>query len=470
MIPGQLLDEIASAPEGPQTVAFFDMDGTLVAGFTAFAFALERLKRPASGDLGVGAVALRYQLGRAEFVELLTASSKALAGTSIDEVARVAEDVYRKQIASWVYPEARSIVANHRARGHSVVLISAANDFQVAHVAADLGVDHVICNTLEVDADRLLTGRVSAPVVFGPEKASAAGSYVQSLGARMEDAFFYTDGYEDLPLLDAVGHPKPMNPDRRLSRVAQERGWDEVAFDSRGRPTRSQLVRTVLAQASLVPAATAGLLTGALNRSKRLGVNLTMATWGDFATSLAGVRVDVEGEEHIWAHRPCVFMFNHQSNFDGIILMRLLRRDVTAIAKSELKRMPLVGSIFSLGDVVFIDRNDSDASVNALSEAASTLVGGLSIAIAPEGTRQRTPAVGEFKKGGFHLAVAAQVPIVPIVIHNSLDVLPRGTMVMRPATVRIDVLEPVSTTGMGPSDVSDLRDTVRERFVDTLAP
>jgi putative phosphoserine phosphatase/1-acylglycerol-3-phosphate O-acyltransferase len=163
-------------------------------------------------------------------------------------------------------------------------------------------------------------------------------------------------------------------------------------------------------------------------------------------------------------------MFNHQSNFDGIILMRLLRRDVTAIAKSELKRMPLVGSIFSLGDVVFIDRSDSEASVNALTEAAATLAGGLSIAIAPEGTRQRTPTVGEFKKGGFHLAVAAQAPIVPIIIHNSLDVLPRGTMVMRPATVRIDVLDAIDTSGMGPADVSALRDAIRTKFVDTLAP
>ena len=469
VIPARLLDEIDSAPEGPETVAFFDMDGTLVAGFTAFAFALERLKRPVSGDLGVGAVALRYQLGRAEFVELLTASSMALAGTSVEDVATVAEEVYHKQIASWVYPEARSLVANHRARGHRVVLISAANDFQVRHVAADLGVDHVICNNLEV-AEGLLTGQVSMPVVFGPEKARAARRYADDIGVLMENAFFYADGHEDLPLLDAVGHPQPMNPDRRLSRAAFERGWNEVAFDSRGRPTRSQLLRTVLAQSSLVPAAAAGLLTGALNRSKRLGVNLTMATWGDFATSLAGVRIEVEGEAHVWAHRPCVFMFNHQSNFDGIIMMRLLRRDVTAIAKYELKRMPLVGAIFRLGDVVFIDRSDSEASVNALTEAAATLAGGLSIAIAPEGTRQRTPAVGEFKKGGFHLAVAAQVPIVPIVIHNSLDVLPRGTMVMRPATVRIDVLDGIETAGMGPSDVSGLRDTVRSQFVDTLSP
>jgi putative phosphoserine phosphatase/1-acylglycerol-3-phosphate O-acyltransferase len=468
VIPAPLLDEINAAPDGRETVAFFDMDGTLVSGFTAFAFALERMKRPAATDIGVGAVALRYQLGRAEFVELLEASTRALAGTPVSDVAEVAETVYRNQIASWVYPESRTIISNHRARGHRVVLISAANDFQVRHVAEDLGVDHVICNHLAVDADGLVTGEVTQPVVYGPGKAAAAIEYAQSNDIDLENAFFYTDGYEDLPLLDAVGHPQPLNPDRKLAKEAKSRGWTEASFNSRGRPTRAQIIRTVMAQSSVVPAATAGLLTGFLNGSKRLGVNLTMSTWGDYATSLAGVRVDVVGEEHLWAHRPCVFMFNHQSNFDGIVLMKLLRRDVTAIAKSELKHMPIVGQIFSLGDVVFIDRNDSAGAVDALKHATTTFESGLSIAIAPEGTRQRTPALGSFKKGGFHLAIAAQVPIVPIVIHNSLDVLPRGTKVMRPATVRVDVLPAVPTEGRDPGEVDDLLDDVRVRFLSAL--
>lgn len=468
MIPAALLDEIAAAPHGRETVAFFDMDGTLVSGFTAFAFALERMKKPAASDIGVGAVALRYQLGRAEFVELLEASTRALAGTPVGDVAAVAESVYRNQIASWVYPEARTIIANHRARGHRVVLVSAANDFQVRHVAEDLDVDHVICNHLAVDSEGLVTGDVTQPVVYGPGKAAAALEYAASNGLNLANAFFYTDGYEDLPLLEAVGHPQPLNPDRKLAKVAKSKGWTEASFDSRGRPTRAQVLRTVLAQSSVIPAATAGLLTGFLNGSTRLGVNLTLSTWGDYATSLAGVRMDVRGEEHLWAHRPCVFMFNHQSNFDGIVLMKLLRRDVTAIAKAELKHMPIVGQIFSLGDVVFIDRADSEGAIDALNHATATLEDGLSIAIAPEGTRQRTPALGAFKKGGFHLAVAAQAPIVPIAIHNSLDVQPRGTLVMRPATVRVDVLPAVPTEGLDAGDVTALVDDVRERFLTAL--
>lgn len=469
MIPEALTEEIANSPQGQDVVAFFDMDGTLVAGFTAFAFALERMKRPATADLGVGAIALRYQLGRAEFSELLEASTKALAGTPADDVAAVAVSVYEDQIASWVYPEARAIIAMHRRSGHRVVLISAANDFQVRHVAADLEVDDVLCNHVDVDKDGVLTGKVLPPIIYGPSKAVAAVGYTEEHGLDISEAFFYSDGYEDLPLLDIVGHPQPLNPDRKLAKAAKTRGWKEASFTSRGRPTVGQVARTILSQASVIPAAAAGLATGMINKDRREAVNLAISTWGDYASSLAGVDLVVTGEHHLWSDRPCVFMFNHQSNFDAVVIMKLLRRDITAVAKSEIRHIPIVGQLFAFGNMIFIDRADHDASVNALSVAAETVRSGLSIAIAPEGTRQRTPRLGAFKKGGFHLGIAAGVPIVPIVIHNSLDVLPRGSIILRSTSVRVSVLEPVPTSEFGPEDVDEVADKVREMFASELA-
>jgi putative phosphoserine phosphatase/1-acylglycerol-3-phosphate O-acyltransferase len=224
----------------------------------------------------------------------------------------------------------------------------------------------------------------------------------------------------------------------------------------------------VLSHSSVIPSAAAGLLTGLLNGSKRQAINLTISTWSDYATSLAGVRLEVTGEEHVWAHRPCVFVFNHQSNFDGLIMMKILRRDITAVAKAELRKMPVVGALFAFGDAVFIDRSDTGKSVEALTQAAETLHSGLSIAIAPEGTRQLSPNLGSFKKGAFHLAIGAQVPVVPIVIHNSLDVLPKGTKIMRPATVRVDVLDGVSTEGLTHADAATLTETVRSQFLTAL--
>ena len=119
MIPAPLLDEINAAPDGRDTVAFFDMDGTLVSGFTAFAFALERMKRPAPTDIGVGAVALRYQLGRAEFVELLELPANddsrfAPHGVEIDaemSEPELVDGIYRARITADVTIPAATVPA-----------------------------------------------------------------------------------------------------------------------------------------------------------------------------------------------------------------------------------------------------------------------------------------------------------------------------------------------------------------------
>jgi putative phosphoserine phosphatase/1-acylglycerol-3-phosphate O-acyltransferase len=462
-----LIDQIDSVARGPDVVAFFDMDGTVLAGFTAFVFAQERMKRPDRSNLGMAAVAVRYQAGNATFEELLRTSTRALAGMAESDIDDLADRLFTETIAAMIYPEVRRLIRAHQRRGHTVVLLSAATTMQVRPVANTLEVDDVICNTL-IAADGNVTGEVAEPIIYGEQKALAAETYVANRKALLEDAFFYTDGYEDLPLLDAVGHPQPLNPDRKLRKASDERGWMPTDFESRGRPTKTQVVRTVLAQASVMTAATAGLLAGVLNRDRRQAINLMTSTWGDLAVALAGVNLDIRGEEHLWSHRPSVFLFNHQSNFDGLLLMKLLRRDVTAVAKEQLKAMPFVGQIFEFGDVIFINRSDHAAAVEALHDAAVRIREGLSVAISPEGTRQVTPTLGQFKKGGFHLAMEAGVPIVPIVIHNSLDVLPRGGRVMRPATVHVDVLEPILTGDWTVDELAGHVETVRRQFETAL--
>ena len=462
-----LLAPIDLAADGPEVVAFFDMDGTVLAGFTAFVFAQERMKSPELADLGVAATAVRYQLGLATFEDLIRTSAAALAGTLTEEVDALATGLFRSTIGGLIYPEVRDLMLAHRRKGHRVVMLSAATTMQVAPVAADLGIDEVLCNQMEV-VDGRLTGVVLDPIIYGEGKATAASSFASAAGLDLANAFFYTDGVEDLPLLEQVGHPQPLNPDKRLMRVAAQKGWTAATFDSRGRPTRSQVARTILAQASVLPAVTAGLIVGAVNRDRRQAVNLMMSAWGDLSVALAGASLEVNGEQHLWSHRPAVFTFNHQSNFDGILLMKLLRRDITAVAKEQLRHMPLVGPIFSFGDVIFIDRADHDGAVRKMAEAAERIKSGLSVVIAPEGTRQPSPRLGPFKKGAFHLAIEAGVPIVPIVIHNSLDVLPRGGRVMRRATVKIDVLPPVPVDGWSTETLENHIHSVRQLYLDTL--
>ncbi len=128
-----------------------------------------------------------------------------------------------------------------------------------------------------------------------------------------------------------------------------------------------------------------------------------------------------------------------------MIIAKLLRRDFTAIAKQEISRNPLVGPVFRVADTIFVDRRNQEKAIEALKPVVNTLRGGLSVAIAPEGTRSSGDRLGAFKKGPFHIAMQAGVPMVPIVIHNATDVLPKGGFFIRPSVVHVDVLAPVST-------------------------
>jgi putative phosphoserine phosphatase/1-acylglycerol-3-phosphate O-acyltransferase len=207
-----------------------------------------------------------------------------------------------------------------------------------------------------------------------------------------------------------------------------------------------------------------------MNGSRRDAVNVGMATWGEIGTALAGIELAVEGEEHLWAERPAVFIFNHQSGIDTLLLCKLLRRDVVAIGKQELRRTPLLGPIFAWSGMVFVDRDDHGKAVAALGPAVEALRSGLSIAIAPEGTRSSTTHVGPFKKGAFHLAMQAGVPIVPVVFRNALDALPKHSMLIRPARVEAVVHAPISTREWRREDLDSHVERVRSIYVETLEP
>ena len=175
-------------------------------------------------------------------------------------------------------------------------------------------------------------------------------------------------------------------------------------------------------------------------------VNLAVTTWGEVATVLAGVSLRVEGEEHLWSHRPAVFVFNHQSAIDMLLLCKLLRRDFVGVAKQEARANPLFGPAFALAGTVFVDRLDRQKAIQALAPAIAALREGTSLVIAPEGTRSPTPRLGPFKKGAFHMAMAAGVPVVPIVFRNALDALPKHGLVIQPATVEVVVHPPMPST------------------------
>jgi len=465
-----LTREIRGGPAGPKIGAFFDVDRTILAGFSAISFFRERLVsgRMSPRELGESFLgSLSFALGRTGFSGLMTAATAAYRGTAESVLIDLGEEVFEKHLAAEIYPESRALVRAHQDRGHTVALVSSATRYQVAPLARDLGVEHVLCTELEVE-DGVFTGRVEHPTCFGEGKLMAAQRLAESHDVDLDQSYFYSDSKDDLPLLDAVGRPRPLNPDRGLAQVAKERAWPVRRFHSRGTPDAIDIYRSVLAYGSTFAAAAAGLGVGLLNASRRDGVNMAAAVWGDLSTTLGGIDLRVEGEEHLWSHRPAVFIFNHQSGLDAPLMVRLVRRDLTGIGKKELQRNPLFGPIFWAAGMVFIDRADTRKAIEAMQPAVDALREGRSLIIAPEGTRTPTPRPRRFKKGAFHVAMQAGVPIVPVVFRNVLDALPKHALVIRPTTIEAVVLPPIDTSDWTVESLDARVEAIRNRYIEVL--
>jgi putative phosphoserine phosphatase/1-acylglycerol-3-phosphate O-acyltransferase len=469
---GTLLQEIAASPRGPQVAALFDFDGTLIAGYSATALIREQLRR---GDLSlldlaevVGAMA-SFGLGRLGFSRMVEVNARFMRGIAEASYEAVGEELYNSQIARRIYPESRALVEAHLARGHTVAIVSSATPYQVQPAATDLGIDHLLCTRLEVEDGRF-TGRVIRPTCFGEGKVKAAEGLAQDLGADLDRSFFYSDSTDDLQLLERVGHPRPLNPGNSLAHIAHERQWPVARFGSRGRPTPGQFLRSVAATGSLVTSFIAGLPIYALTGSRRESQNFSLSLFGDTAAALIGLDLNVEGEQHLWSQRPAVFVFNHQSKADLVIIAKLLRRDFAGIGKREIKREnPLIGLALAYGGVVLIDRDNTSSAIEVISPLVNLMRNERkSVVLAPEGTRTVSPRLAPFKKGAFHLAMQAGVPMVPIVIRNAGDVAPKGDFVFRPATVDVQVLPPVDTSGWRRETLDEHVREVRNMFARTL--
>ncbi|HYB14137.1 MAG TPA: HAD-IB family hydrolase [Streptosporangiaceae bacterium] len=470
-LPGSVA-EVEASPEGPQVGAFFDLDGTLVAGFTVAAVTKDRLRRREVGAgefLHMMQLALEYRLGRGQFENVIEGAVSSAKGRLAEDVEELGERVFEQSVADLIYPEMRELVRAHQRRGHTVVLSSSALTMQAEPVARYLGIKHVVCNRFVVDEHGMLTGDIVRPVIWGPTKAISVQLFAVDHGVDLGLSYFYADGDEDLGLMYLVGNPRPVNPGPKLTKVAERRGWPVLRLRSRSADDLLSGVRTLAGIGTLGPLAYGALWIGVLTRSKRTGVNFLTRYWPETVLALNGVKLNVTGAENVNARRPAVFLFNHHNNFDIFMVAALVRENWTAVGKIELESNLLVGTLGKLLDVAFIDRADTAAAVAALKPVEEAARKGLSILIAPEGTRTDTPTVGPFKKGAFRIAMATGLPIVPIVIRNSEEVAGRNATTLNPGTVDIAVLPPIDVSDWTHDDLPKRIEQVRELYLKTLA-
>lgn len=190
--------------------------------------------------------------------------------------------------------------------------------------------------------------------------------------------------------------------------------------------------------------------------------------WG--ATRIVGVRIITEGSENSESFQPCIYVANHQSNFDAITYGSISVHRTVIIGKKELFWMPFFGLYFVAAGNILIDRNRKSQAVAGLTKATDAIrKRRISIWIFPEGTRNKGPdPLLPFKKGAFHMAIRAQVPVVPIVSAPLKPILGQIRKGGGRVDLRVRFLPPIPTLGMNDKDVDRLSVEVKEKMLEAF--
>ncbi len=182
---------------------------------------------------------------------------------------------------------------------------------------------------------------------------------------------------------------------------------------------------------------------------------------------LSGVRVEKIHPERAFEHPTGIFVSNHVSNLDPAILFSILPR-ITVVLKESLGRIPLLGYVMRLGGFIYVNRQDRGSRRRAVEASVAALRSGISLLIFPEGTRSPDGNLLPFRPGPFSMAIEAQVPIVPITLHGTRALMPKGNASITPGRTQLRFHPPVVTAGMTADDRAALMQQVRRVMEEAL--
>jgi 1-acyl-sn-glycerol-3-phosphate acyltransferase len=210
-----------------------------------------------------------------------------------------------------------------------------------------------------------------------------------------------------------------------------------------------------------------GLLIASIFRWKGLLYALGHAgCW--IALTLVGIRYRVIGRKNI-PREAVVFCSNHESNVDPPVLFQALHRRLHILYKAELRKFPIMKTVFDIGGFVPVDRADREKAMSSILRGSDSLRAGNSFLIFPEGTRSRDGQLLPFKKGGFIMALQAQAPIVPVAVQGGRDAMRKGSAVVRPVTVTVRIGAPIPTAGLSFAERDELIERVRREVQNLLS-
>jgi len=208
------------------------------------------------------------------------------------------------------------------------------------------------------------------------------------------------------------------------------------------------------------------LVFAALMNHPENSVHRIARFWGNACLFVSGVHVRVVGLDHVPWGRPVVFMSNHQGNYDIFTLLGRIPAQFRWIAKKEVFAIPLLGPAMRKAGYICIDRQNRGKAIKSMDEAAQKIREGKSVMTFPEGTRSPDGTIGPFKKGSFYLAIQSGVPVVPITILGSREVMKKRKMNILPGTITIVIDKPIDVKEYSLENREDLIDRTRRVVTD----
>jgi len=228
------MDQTGDLDTAGRVAAFFDLDKTIIASSSALAFSRPLLReglinRRAALRSAYAQLMFSMAGANAQTTERLRAQISALcAGWDVAQVSAIVNETLHDVVDPLVYAEAADLITQHKEDKHDVIVLSATGHEVVAPIAEMLGADHAVATRMQI-----VDGRYSGQVEFycyGEQKAVAARELAQSRGYDLGACFAYSDSSTDLPLLEVVGNPSVVNPDKALRKLAEQRGWPVLSF------------------------------------------------------------------------------------------------------------------------------------------------------------------------------------------------------------------------------------------------
>ncbi|MGA0878291.1 MAG: HAD-IB family hydrolase [Ilumatobacteraceae bacterium] len=414
-----------------KSAAIFDLDRTLLTGASGPVFSAGMreaglVDRTVPGEKALFEVFNRIgeTLPSMFLARQAATLAKGQERAAVRKVARAVAPTLRDMIP----PFAHAVIDEHRKAGRFLVIATTTPRDLVKPLADLLGFDDVVGTRYGVDEDGRYNGRIDGPFVWNSGKLEAVRAWARKKRVSLADSYAYSDSVYDTPLLGAVGHPVAVNPDPRLMVVAAARRWPVMHFDVPLGVAKVPIVNLEL---------------------QRLLLQLARPSFIPFAD------FDIQGTENIPDSGPAILCGNHRSYFDVFamaVTVARVGRPVRFLGKKEVFDAPVVGQLATALGGIRVERGTgSDEPLRAAEEA---LAAGELVAIMPEGTIPRGPAffdpVLKGRWGAARLAVAANVPVVPVGLWGTERVWPRSARlpnllnVTNPPKIRIRVGESMS--------------------------